>query len=44
MVLSNEYLMNVSGGGVGKWIIIGGVVTFLVGVVDGFLRPLKCNK
>ena len=38
MVLSNEYLMNVSGGGVGKWIIIGGVVTFLIGVVDGQIK------
>lgn len=33
-------------GGVAKWIIglgIGSIVTFLIGVVDGYLRPLSCN-
>ena len=23
--------------------IVGGLITFLIGVVDGFIRPTKCN-
>ena len=46
MVLQNDELNNITGGGVnyGVLAVIGGVVAFLIGVVDGYLRPLACNK
>lgn len=47
MVLENKKLMLVNGGGVGKKVGFGiffaALGSFLVGLVDGFLRPLKCN-
>lgn len=46
MVLSNEELTEVVGGGIklGVAIVVGAIVTFVIGVIDGFMRPLKCNK
>lgn len=46
MVLQNEELTTITGGGVNYTIlaIIGGVVAFAIGVIDGYLRPLTCNK
>lgn len=43
--LTNKELLSVEGG-FGLWGIIGivGGITFLIGVIDGFVRPLKCNK
>ena len=45
--LTNEELMNVDGGGIKLGIGIGfGIVAigaFLIGVIDGLVRPLKCN-
>ena len=44
-VIENEKLKNIDGGGVSAWTILGigtGIV-FLIGVIDGFVRPLKCN-
>ena len=44
-MLSNEDLYNVKAGAIKASviaIIIAGV-TFIIGVVDGYLRPLKCN-
>lgn len=45
MVLSNNELMNINGGGmkIGLFLALGGFVTLLVGIVDGYLRPLACN-
>ena len=43
MELKNEELQNVVGGGIGKWVVIGGLLSFVVGVIDGFLRPFKCK-
>ena len=43
--LEKEELMNISGGGY-KWglgALIAGGVTFIIGLIDGLLRPLKCN-
>lgn len=44
-ILIREELLQIKGGG---WLlitgIVGGVVTFIIGIVDGFLRPLSCNK
>lgn len=45
-MLKDNELCNITGGAV-KWtvgVIIGTIFTFLAGVVDGYLRPLKCNK
>lgn len=45
MALQDKELMAISGGGFkyGLAALIGGIVTFLIGVVDGYLRPLSCN-
>ncbi|MBQ3021004.1 MAG: hypothetical protein IJD92_02115 [Bacilli bacterium] len=47
MVLETEELMNINGGangkGVGIGIIIAAIGSFIIGLIDGFLRPLKCN-
>jgi lactobin A/cerein 7B family class IIb bacteriocin len=42
--LNKQELLNISGG-FGKWAIMGivGGITFIIGVIDGFVRPLRCN-
>ena len=45
MVLTNEELVDINGGAI-RWGIIAGIaaaVTFLIGVVDGIVRPLRCH-
>lgn len=48
MVLKNEELMKINGGAssknVGIGIIFAALGSFIVGIIDGFLRPLACNK
>lgn len=48
MVLKNEELQIITGGASGKKIGIGIIIaalgSFIVGIIDGFLRPLACNK
>ena len=46
MVLESKELIEISGGGIKYGVVafIGGVLTFLIGMVDGHLRPLTCNK
>ena len=43
--LEKQELMNVQGGGLslGLGFLIGAAVVFVIGVIDGFMRPLKCN-
>ena len=43
--MSNEELMNIQGGMAKSYFygIIIGAVTFLIGLVDGLIRPLSCN-
>lgn len=43
--LSKNELMRVKGGGFsfGLGLAITAGVTFLIGVIDGIVRPLKCN-
>ena len=44
--MSKEELLEIKGG-VSKGLIIGGVgilITFLIGLFDGYMRPLSCNK
>ena len=47
MVLDKEKLITVYGGStaknVGLGIIIAALGSFIVGIIDGFLRPLRCN-
>ena len=47
MVLDNKKLLTIYGGSsakkVGIGIIIAAFGSFIVGIIDGFLRPLKCN-
>ena len=44
MIISEKELANINGGS--KW-VIGGVisviVSFFIGTIDGYLRPLACN-
>lgn len=50
MILENNDLVLVKGGLLGKtigygiWFVIGGVVAFISGVIDGYMNPIKCNK
>ncbi|HHT38829.1 MAG TPA: bacteriocin [Mollicutes bacterium] len=44
ILIDDKELNNIYGGGFGLWIAIGSLVTFLIGVIDGYVRPLKCNK
>ena len=46
MELSKNELIEIKGGAIkyGIYIAIGAAVTFIIGLVDGFLRPLKCNR
>ena len=47
MVLSEKETLMIHGGGAGKNFSIGIILTalgsFIVGIIDGYLRPLKCN-
>ncbi|MBE6139652.1 MAG: class IIb bacteriocin, lactobin A/cerein 7B family [Firmicutes bacterium] len=43
--LNDKELMDVNGGGVSIGAIVGiaAGITFIVGLIDGLFRPLKCN-
>lgn len=43
--LNSEELMEIQGGGIsfGTGLLIVAGVAFIIGVVDGIVRPLKCN-
>jgi len=43
--LSVKELENINGGAI-KWGVIAAIgagITFIIGVIDGIVRPLKCN-
>jgi len=45
-MLSSEELILVNGGAI-RWALLAAIaagVTFLIGVLDGIVRPLKCNS
>ena len=50
MVVSDNDLLNIHGGKIttskfaGFGIVIGIIATFIIGVIDGFKRPLACNQ
>lgn len=43
--LSNEELKEITGGGLsfGAWAVIGAGIVFVIGVIDGYVRPYKCR-
>jgi len=43
--LTIKEMKNINGGGfnVGLWVGIGAGVSFIIGLIDGLIRPLKCN-
>ena len=43
--VNEEELLNIEGGSISVWtaIGIGAAAIFVIGVIDGFFRPLKCN-
>jgi bacteriocin-like protein len=42
--LNDEELKNISGGYNFRWLsILGGIITFVIGILDGITRPLKCR-
>ena len=41
--LDKKELMKINGGGLGIGLFIGACVVFVCGVIDGYVRPLKCN-
>ena len=44
MILKETELMKIQGGaGFSIILALGAIGTFIVGVVDGILRPLRCN-
>ena len=45
-MLTNKEMLNVEGGRINWSIVsfIGAGLALLAGIIDGFLRPLKCNK
>lgn len=47
MVLEKEKLITIYGGAstknIGLGLIFAALGSFIVGIIDGFLRPLKCN-
>ena len=46
MVLKDEIAINTYGGKFNYgWVaVIGSAITLIVGIIDGYLRPLSCNK
>ena len=36
-------LKKIKGGGVGMGFLIAAGVVFIIGIIDGYVRPLKCN-
>lgn len=45
ILLNNAELNNIYGGGfsLGLSIAIAALITFAIGVIDGYIRPLKCR-
>lgn len=41
--LNTNELKEINGGGIGTLFLIGGGIVFLIGVIDGYVRPLACN-
>lgn len=44
MQLTNNELLEISGGGFSIITGIGALITFIIGFVDGYIKPSKCDK
>lgn len=46
MNLTTKELKNIHGGSIslGAGLLIGAGIVFLIGIIDGYVRPLKCNS
>ena len=45
--LNKEELININGGGIalkGAYAIIGGAIVFIIGLVNGLVRPYGCSS
>lgn len=42
-VIKNEELKNINGGAKLLWYILGGIGVLLIGIIDGYRNPQKCN-
>ena len=44
-MMSKNELLEIKGGGIsaGLGLLVGGIITFLIGVFDGYFRPLACH-
>ena len=45
MRLTDNELKQINGGGlsIGTGFLFGGIITFIIGFMDGYIRPLKCR-
>lgn len=41
--LEQKELKQINAGGLGAILLIGAGIVFLIGVIDGFVRPLSCH-
>ena len=43
--INNQELKQINGGGfnLGIAALIGAGITFIIGIIDGYIRPLACN-
>lgn len=43
--INEEELKKISGGGIsiGTGLLFGGIITFFIGLIDGYVRPLACR-
>lgn len=43
--LNDQELLDINGGAIsfGAILLIGGIVTFVIGLIDGYIRPLRCR-
>lgn len=44
-MITKDELKQINGGGINltTGLFIGGIITFLIGLFDGYVRPLACN-
>lgn len=42
--LNKQELQAINGGGLGLGLLIGAGIIFIIGLIDGFVRPLSCSK
>ena len=41
--LKKQELCKIQGGGFGLYCLISAGIVFIIGAIDGYIRPLKCN-